>query len=134
MLEENLRTGLTFDDVLLIPRESHVLPRDVDTSTMLTPTIKLNVPLLSAAMDTVTDARLAIAMAREGGLGIIHKNMTIEEQAAQVDKVKRSEHGVIADPFYLSPEHSDPGRGGADVPLPASAACPSPVERSWWAS
>ena len=105
MLEENLRTGLTFDDVLLIPRESHVLPRDVDTSTMLTPTIKLNVPLLSAAMDTVTDARLAIAMAREGGLGIIHKNMTIEEQAAQVDKVKRSEHGVITDPFYLSPEH-----------------------------
>ena len=102
MLEENLRTGLTFDDVLLIPRESHVLPRDVDTSTMLTPTIKLNVPLLSAAMDTVTDARLAIAMAREGGLGIIHKNMTIEEQAAQVDKVK---HGVITDPFYLSPEH-----------------------------
>ena len=105
MLEENLRTGLTFDDVLLIPRESHVLPRDVDTSTMLTPTIKLNVPLLSAAMDTVTDARLAIAMAREGGLGIIHKNMTIEEQAAQVDKVKRSEHGVITDPFFLSPDH-----------------------------
>ena len=76
MLEENIRTGLTFDDVLLVPRASSVLPRDVDTSTMLTPTIKLNVPLLSAAMDTVTDARLAIAIAREGGLGIIHKNMT----------------------------------------------------------
>ena len=90
MLEENIRTGLTFDDVLLVPRASSVLPRDVDTSTMLTPTIKLNVPLLSAAMDTVTDARLAIAMAREGGLGIIHKNMTIDEQATQVDKVKRS--------------------------------------------
>lgn len=105
MLDENLRTGLTFDDVLLVPRESHVLPRDVDTSTMLTPTIKLNVPMLSAAMDTVTDARLAIAMAREGGLGIIHKNMTVEEQAAQVDKVKRSEHGVITDPFFLSPDH-----------------------------
>ena len=103
MLEENIRTGLTFDDVLLVPRASSVLPRDVDTSTMLTPTIKLNVPLLSAAMDTVTDARLAIAMAREGGLGIIHKNMTIDEQATQVDKVKRSENGVISDPFFLAP-------------------------------
>ena len=105
MLEENIRQGLTFDDVLLIPRESHVLPRDVDLSTTLAPGVKLNVPLLSAAMDTVTDARLAIAMAREGGLGIIHKNMTIEMQASQVDKVKRSEHGVITDPFYLSPDH-----------------------------
>ena len=105
MLEENLRTGLTFDDVLLVPRKSNVLPRDVDTSTVIAPGIKLNVPLMSAAMDTVTDARMAIAMAREGGLGIIHKNMTIEEQAAQVDKVKRSEHGVITDPFFLSPDH-----------------------------
>ncbi len=105
MLEENLRTGLTFDDVLLVPRKSEVLPRDVDTSTVIAPGIKLNVPLLSAAMDTVTDARMAIAMAREGGLGIIHKNMTIEEQANQVDKVKRSEHGVITDPFFLSPDH-----------------------------
>ncbi|NLO84593.1 MAG: IMP dehydrogenase [Clostridiales bacterium] len=105
MLEEKIRLGLTFDDVLLVPRASSVLPRDVDTSTVLAPTIKLNVPLLSAAMDTVTDARLAIAMAREGGLGIIHKNMTVEEQAAQVDKVKRSEHGVITDPFFLSPDH-----------------------------
>lgn len=105
MLEENIPQGLTFDDVLLIPRESSVLPRDVDTSTKLTETVKLNVPLLSAAMDTVTDSRLAIAMAREGGLGIIHKNMTIEQQAAQVDKVKRSEHGVITDPFFLSPDH-----------------------------
>ena len=105
MLEENLRTGLTFDDVLLVPRKSEVLPRDVDTSTVIAPGIKLNVPLMSAAMDTVTDARMAIAMAREGGLGIIHKNMTIEEQANQVDKVKRSEHGVITDPFFLSPDH-----------------------------
>lgn len=105
MLEENLRTGLTFDDVLLIPAESATLPRNVDTTVQLTPGIRLNIPLLSAAMDTVTDARMAIAMAREGGLGIIHKNMTIEEQAAQVDKVKRSEHGVITDPFYLSPDH-----------------------------
>ena len=105
MLEENIRTGLTFDDVLLVPRASSVLPRDVDTSTILAPGIKLNVPMLSAAMDTVTDGRLAIAMAREGGLGIIHKNMSIEEQATQVDKVKRSEHGVITDPFFLSPDH-----------------------------
>ncbi|MDD6142058.1 MAG: IMP dehydrogenase [bacterium] len=106
MLEENIRTGLTFDDVLLVPRASNVLPRDVDTSTVIAPGIKLNVPMISAAMDTVTDARLAIAMAREGGLGIIHKNMSIEEQATQVDKVKRSEHGVITDPFFLSPEHT----------------------------
>ena len=106
MLTDHIRTGLTFDDVLLVPRESHVLPRDVDTSTVIAPGIRLNVPVLSAAMDTVTDARLAIAMAREGGLGIIHKNMTIEEQATQVDKVKRSEHGVITDPFFLSPEHT----------------------------
>ncbi|MCE5342697.1 MAG: IMP dehydrogenase, partial [Eubacteriales bacterium] len=105
MLEENLRTGLTFDDVLLLPAQSSTLPRNVDTTVQLMPGIKLNVPLLSAAMDTVTDARMAIAMAREGGLGIIHKNMTVEEQAAQVDKVKRSEHGVITDPFFLSPDH-----------------------------
>ncbi len=105
MLEDNIRTGLTFDDVLLVPRASDVLPRDVDTSVELMPGIKLNIPMLSAAMDTVTDGRLAIAMAREGGLGIIHKNMSIEEQATQVDKVKRSEHGVITDPFYLSPDH-----------------------------
>lgn len=105
MLEENIRTGLTFDDVLLIPRESCVLPPDVDTATQLTRKIKLNIPLLSAAMDTVTDSRLAIAIAREGGIGVIHKSMTIEEQASQVDKVKRSEHGVITDPFFLSPDH-----------------------------
>ena len=106
MLEENIRTGLTFDDVLLVPRASSVLPRDVDTSTQLMPGITLNIPMLSAAMDTVTDARMAMAIAREGGLGIIHKNMTIEEQAIQVDKVKRSEHGVITDPFFLSPAHT----------------------------
>ena len=105
MLQEKIREGLTFDDVLLVPAKSEVLPRDVDLSIQLTKNIKLNIPMLSAAMDTVTDSRMAIAMAREGGLGIIHKNMTIEEQAAQVDKVKRSEHGVITDPFYLSPEN-----------------------------
>ncbi len=105
MMEPKIRQGLTFDDVLLVPGESSVLPKDVDTSVHLTPTLKLNIPLFSAAMDTVTDARMAIAMAREGGLGIVHKNMTVEEQAAQVDKVKRSEHGVITDPFFLSPDH-----------------------------
>ncbi|MFH1513651.1 MAG: IMP dehydrogenase, partial [Bacillota bacterium] len=105
MLEENIRTGLTFDDVLLIPGESQALPREVSTSVQLMPTVKLNIPLISAAMDTVTDSRMAIAIAREGGLGIIHKNMSIEDQAAQVDKVKRSEHGVITDPFFLSPDH-----------------------------
>lgn len=105
MLGSVIREGLTFDDVLLVPRKSSVLPREVDTSVELTKGIKLNVPLISAAMDTVTDARLAIAIAREGGIGIIHKNMSIEEQANQVDKVKRSEHGVITDPFFLSADH-----------------------------
>ena len=105
MLQNRIREGLTFDDVLLVPAKSEVLPRDVDLSIQLTKNIRLNIPVLSAAMDTVTDSRMAIAMAREGGLGIVHKNMTIEEQAAQVDKVKRSEHGVITDPFFLSPEN-----------------------------
>ena len=105
MLQKVVREGLTFDDVLLVPARSEVLPKDVDLSTQLTPKIKLNIPLMSAAMDTVTDSRMAIAMAREGGLGIIHKNMSIADQAAQVDKVKRSEHGVITDPFFLSPKH-----------------------------
>ena len=90
MLQDKIREGLTFDDVLLVPAKSEVLPRDVDLSIQLAKNIKLNIPLLSAAMDTVTDSRMAIAMAREGGLGIIHKNMSSKEQAAQVDKVKRS--------------------------------------------
>ena len=105
MLQKVVREGLTFDDVLLVPARSEVLPKDVDMSIQLTPQIKLNIPLMSAAMDTVTDSRMAIAMAREGGLGIIHKNMSIADQAAHVDKVKRSEHGVITDPFFLSPKH-----------------------------
>lgn len=99
------KEGLTFDDVLLIPAQSNVLPKDVDLSVGLTDTLKLNVPIISAGMDTVTEAEMAIAMARQGGLGIIHKNMSIEEQAEQVDRVKRSENGVITDPFYLTPEH-----------------------------
>lgn len=99
-----VKEALTFDDVLLIPAASDVLPSTVDLSTVLAPGIKLNIPLVSAAMDTVTESKLAIAMAREGGIGIIHKNMSIEEQASQVDKVKRSEHGVITDPFFLTPQ------------------------------
>ncbi|MBO5215272.1 MAG: IMP dehydrogenase [Clostridia bacterium] len=99
-----VKEGLTFDDVLLIPGESHTLPKDVDLSTRLSKDIKLNIPLLSAAMDTVTESRLAIAMAREGGMGIIHKNMSIDAQAEHIDRVKRSEHGVITDPFFLEPD------------------------------
>jgi len=99
------KEGLTFDDVLLIPGHSKVMPQDVDVSTRLTKNIRLETPIMSAGMDTVTESRMAIAMAREGGIGIIHKNMTIEEQARMVDRVKRSEHGIITDPFFLSPEH-----------------------------
>ena len=97
------REALTFDDVLLLPGASKVLPRDVNVQTQLSRRIALNIPLVSAGMDTVTEARMAIAMAREGGIGVIHKNMTIDQQAQEVDKVKRSEHGVIIDPFYLGP-------------------------------
>ncbi|MCM3620577.1 IMP dehydrogenase [Sutcliffiella horikoshii] len=99
------KEGLTFDDVLLVPAKSEVLPRDVDLKVKLTETLQLNIPIISAGMDTVTEAEMAIAMARQGGLGIIHKNMSIEQQAEQVDKVKRSERGVITDPFFLTPEH-----------------------------
>ncbi|MBU7005120.1 IMP dehydrogenase [Phosphitispora fastidiosa] len=97
--------GLTFDDVLLVPAKSEVIPKEVDTTTYLTKKIKLNIPLMSAGMDTVTESRLAVAIAREGGIGIIHKNMSIDKQAMEVDRVKRSEHGVITDPIFLSPDH-----------------------------
>lgn len=100
-----VKEGLAYDDVLLIPQASDVLPSNVDLSTTLCDGLNLNLPIISAAMDTVTESRLAIAMAREGGLGIIHKNMSIEDQAKEVDKVKRSEHGVITDPFYLEPQN-----------------------------
>ena len=99
------KKGLTFDDVLLIPAESHVLPNEVDMSVQLAKNIKLNIPLMSASMDTVTDSKMAIAMARQGGLGVIHKNMSVVAQADEVRKVKRSESGVIIDPFFLTPEH-----------------------------
>ncbi|BDV42603.1 inosine-5'-monophosphate dehydrogenase [Geotalea uraniireducens] len=103
MLDETIVEGLTFDDVLLVPAHSQILPRDVALSTHLTRTITLNIPLVSAAMDTVTEARTAICMAREGGVGIIHKNLTIEEQAMEVDKVKKSESGMIVDPITMRP-------------------------------
>ena len=101
-----IREGITFDDVLLVPAYSHIIPNQIDVSTWLTKTIKLNIPIMSAGMDTVTEHRMAIAMARQGGIGIIHKNMSIEAQAEEVDKVKRSENGVITDPFSLTPEHT----------------------------
>ena len=101
-----VKEGLTFDDVLLVPGESFVEPRGVDIKAKLTKSITLNTPLMTAAMDTVTETRMAIAIAREGGVGIIHKNMTIEQQADQVDRVKRSENGVIVNPFYLAPENT----------------------------
>lgn len=104
-MEKFVKEGLTFDDVLLIPAESDVLPKDIDLTTSLTKTIKLNTPVMTAAMDTVTESRMAIAIAREGGIGVIHKNMSIENQAIEVDKVKRSENGVISTPFCLTPEH-----------------------------
>ncbi|HPF43244.1 MAG TPA: IMP dehydrogenase [Syntrophomonadaceae bacterium] len=99
------KEGLTFDDILLVPGRSEVLPTQVDISTRLTRNIRLEVPIMSAGMDTVTETRMAIAIAREGGIGIIHKNMTIDEQAKMVDRVKRSEHGIITDPFFLSPDN-----------------------------
>ncbi|WP_278683387.1 IMP dehydrogenase [Paraclostridium bifermentans] len=101
-----LKEGLTFDDVLLVPQRSEVLPKDVCTQTQLTKSIKLNIPLMSAGMDTVTESKMAISMARQGGIGIIHKNMSIEAQALEVDKVKRSESGVIVDPFFLTKDHT----------------------------
>lgn len=104
--EKFVKEGLTFDDVLLIPAESDVLPNEVSIQTHLTKNIVLNTPILTAAMDTVTESKMAIAIAREGGIGVVHKNMPIEQQAEEVDKVKRSENGVISNPFFLSPEHT----------------------------
>ena len=104
MPEDELPSGLTFDDVLLVPSYADILPQDIDISTQLTPSIRLNIPLVSAAMDTVTESLTAITMAREGGIGIIHKNISIESQALEVDKVKKSESGMIVDPITIHPE------------------------------
>src|SRR3954464_1680263 len=104
-IESGLATALTFDDILLVPRHTDFVPTEADVSTQLTRNIRLSVPLVSAAMDTVTESRLAIAMAQQGGLGVIHKNLPIEEQASEVDRVKRSESGMIVDPITLSPTH-----------------------------
>ena len=106
MQDKFAKEGLTYDDVLLLPQESDITPNMVELGTNLTKTIKLNIPLMSSAMDTVTEAEMAIAMAREGGIGIIHKNMTIDRQAMEVDRVKRSENGVISNPFSLTKEHT----------------------------
>src|SRR5204862_7435693 len=102
--EKFAKEGLTFDDVLLVPAESNVLPNDVSTTTRLTPRIELAIPIVSAAMDTVTEARLAIALARAGGIGVLHRNLAIEDQVAEVDKVKRSEAGMIVEPVTLPPD------------------------------
>ena len=102
----DIKQGLTFDDVLLIPQESNILPSSVDLTTRLTNKIKLNIPIISAAMDSVTESAMAIAMAREGGIGIIHKNLSIEEQASEVEIVKKSQSGMIAKPICLNPEQN----------------------------
>src|ERR687896_2391653 len=106
MLKGRLREGVTFDDVLLIPAKSEVLPSQVDVSTFLTPQIRMSIPLISAAMDTVTEARLAIALAQEGGVGIVHRNRSIDNQVSEIDKVKRSESGMIVDPITMGPDQS----------------------------
>ena len=120
-----LPEALTFDDILMVPAHSNVLPADINVRTRLAGDIYLNTPLISAAMDTVTESRMAIAMAREGGLGVIHKNMPIRQQADQVDRVKRSENGVINNPFFLSPEHTL-----KDAPTATSSSCPASMSPS----
>ena len=104
MLDDVVKESLTFDDLLLVPSASSILPRDVDTSTKLTKNISLNIPIISAAMDTVTESRTAICMAQEGGIGIIHRNMSIEQQAIEVDRVKKSESGMVVDPITIEPD------------------------------
>src|SRR5215471_13167249 len=105
MLTENLIEALTFDDVLLVPAYSEILPAEADTTTRLTRNVNINIPVVSAAMDTVTEAPMAIAVAQQGGIGVIHKNLSIEAQRDEVDKVKRSESGMIVDPVTITPEH-----------------------------
>ena len=106
MVDTELPTGLTFDDVLLVPAYSEMLPNDIDIATRLTPSIPLNIPLVSAAMDTVTESQTAISMAREGGIGIVHKNLSVKSQALEVDKVKKSDSGMVVDPVTMHPEQN----------------------------
>ena len=106
MLDDNTPVGLTFDDVVLVPARSNVLPNEVDTRTLVTRTVRVHIPIISAAMDTVTEARLAIAMAREGGIGIVHRVLSPADQAAEVDRVKKSESGMILDPVTISPDQT----------------------------
>ena len=132
-MEGPIVEGLTFDDVLLVPGKSSVLPTEVNTQTQLTRKIPLNIPLVSAAMDTVTESRLAIAMARQGGLGFVHRSMPVDRQAEEVDRVKRSESGMIVDPVTISPELSV--REAMDI-MTKYRVSGLPVTRgqSWWAS
>ncbi len=123
--------GITFDDVLLEPRYSEVVPAECDLTTQLTKRIRLNIPLLSSPMDTVTEGEMAIALAQEGGLGVIHKNMSIETQTDEVDKVKRSANGIIYDPVTLPPD-ATVGRAGRSWPSTTSRGCPSPIRAASW--
>ena len=124
------KEGLTFDDVLLVPAESRVLPNEVSTATQLTRGITIQIPIVSAAMDTVTEARLAIALAREGGMGIIHRNLSIDAQMAEVDKVKRSESGMIVEPVTLATQCARLRRARPDGDATTSPACRSPTRRA----
>ena len=133
MIQDGIPEGLTFDDVLLEPARSEVIPAEADTRTCLTRQIALNIPIVSAAMDTVTESHLAIALAQQGGIGIIHRNMSIERQAEEVDRVKRSESGMIVDPDHDRPGQQDLRRAGPDEPLPDLRRAGHRRTASWWA-
>ncbi len=133
MIPDTIPEGLTFDDVLLLPARSDVVPAQTDTRTWLTRKIGLNIPIVSSAMDTVTESHLAIALAQQGGIGIIHRNMAIERQAEEVDRVKRSESGMIVDPGHRRPRAEDLRRAGSDEALPHLRRSGHQATASWWA-